>query len=75
MKRRTLKRLPTLDGARFQGPGFGVPGVWRPLSSEALGLLLVGALSNSAETGKRLKVIAHSCLQYAHLKLYYNISS
>lgn len=40
INRRTLNRLPTLEGARCHGPGFGVPGVLSPLTSEALGLLL-----------------------------------
>ena len=38
MNRRTLKRLPALEGARCHGPVLGVPGVFRPLTSEALGL-------------------------------------
>lgn len=38
MNRRTLKRLPTLEGARCHGPVFGVPGVFSPLTSDALGL-------------------------------------
>lgn len=56
MKRRTEKRLPTLDGARCHGPGVGVPGVLRPDTSDGadcadcdcldtsdcLGLLLLG---------------------------------
>jgi len=43
MKRRTEKRLPTLEGARCHGPGVGVPGVLRfeTSASEGLGLVLL----------------------------------
>lgn len=41
MNRRTENRLPTLEGARCHGPGVGVPGVWRPETSDCLGLLLL----------------------------------
>lgn len=41
MNRRTLNRLPALEGAWFQGPCERVPGVLSVLTSEAaLGLLL-----------------------------------
>lgn len=57
MNLRTLNLLPTLEGARFQGPWEGVPGVLRfgTLSSDALGLLLisveVGCPNQRRQTG------------------------
>lgn len=48
MKRRTEKRLPTLEGARCHGPGVGVPGVLRPEISDCrVGLLLLVFRSGS----------------------------